>query len=495
MPSLLLVFFGAVAVAACLTPIVRVLALRFGVVALPGGRHIHGKGIPRLGGLAIAAAVVAPLVALAAMDTGLSVGIQEQSRLALGYLAGAALITAVGAWDDIRGLAASRKLVAQCVVACFAFWAGFRIDAVQVPWLFGEIQMGIFALPVTVLWIVGVTNAVNLIDGLDGLAAGVVFFAAATNLTLAVIYGSVLVAALMAALMGALVGFLFFNFNPARIFMGDSGSYFLGFSLATMSLAGALQKASTAVSLLVPLVALGLPIFDTAFSVLRRALERRSLFSPDRGHIHHRLLDMGLTHKRAVMLLYGVSLLLTVAALGIALGRSWQVGAGLILFAVVLSSLVRFAGYGSYVAERYRQRVGVYDEVTRQLMAALPPFIVRIAEARTANDCWQGANAALLGTGIEYVCVEFLVPPLRVPIAEGAADAQRSSQVHETHFSLGEQAAGTVRFKLPELPLSLPSRTLLDLFGRVIATEIAKHSIVVAEAAIAASERESTLLV
>ena len=160
--------------------------------------------------------------------------------------------------------------------------------------------MGVFALPVTVLWIVGVTNAVNLIDGLDGLAAGVTFFAAFTSFVIASISGSVFVALTMAALMGALVGFLFFNFNPARIFMGDSGSYFLGFVLATTALAGGglQQKASTAVSLLVPVLALGVPIFDTLFSMFRRVLERRPIFSADRGHVHHRLLDIGLTHRR-----------------------------------------------------------------------------------------------------------------------------------------------------------------------------------------------------
>src|SRR5262249_3320778 len=154
------------------------------------------------------------------------------------------------------GVRAMHKLFVQLAVAVIAFACGFRIEAVSLP-LLGDLSMGIFALPVTALWIVGIVNAVNLIDGLDGLAAGVVFFAALTNFVVASIYGSVLPAVLMAAMLGAVVGFLFYNFNPARIFMGDSGSYFLGYVLATMSLFGSLQKTSTAVSLLVPVLALG----------------------------------------------------------------------------------------------------------------------------------------------------------------------------------------------------------------------------------------------
>ncbi len=170
------------------------------------------------------------------------------------------------------GLRAVYKLLAQVAVAVGAFALGFRIEAVFLPFI-GTLQMGVFALPVTLLWIVGITNAVNLIDGLDGLAAGIAFFAAFTSFVVAFLSGSAFVALTMATLMGALVGFLFFNFNPARIFMGDSGSYFLGYLLATTALAGGVQqKASTAVSLLVPVIALGLPIFDTLFSMVRRLL-------------------------------------------------------------------------------------------------------------------------------------------------------------------------------------------------------------------------------
>ena len=227
--------------------------------------------------MALAIAWAVPVIALSLRDPAIADVLKSKHVQLVALLLGGAVICLIGALDDARGLRAQYKLTAQVVVACLAFFCGFQIKAVVLP-LVGALQMGAFALPVTVLWIVGVTNAVNLIDGLDGLAAGVSFFAAFTSFVIASFSGSVFVALTMAALMGALVGFLFFNFNPARIFMGDSGSYFLGFLLATTALAGGLQqKASTAVSLLVPVLALGVPIFDTLFSMFRRVLERRPI--------------------------------------------------------------------------------------------------------------------------------------------------------------------------------------------------------------------------
>jgi UDP-GlcNAc:undecaprenyl-phosphate GlcNAc-1-phosphate transferase len=275
-----------------------------------------------------------------------------------------------------------------------AYGCGFRISAVNLP-LIGELSMGVFALPVTVLWLVGVTNAVNLIDGLDGLAAGVVFFAASTNFVVAWISGSTLVAVLMASMMGALVGFLFYNFNPARIFMGDSGSNFLGIVLAMTSLAGSSQKASTAVSLLVPVVALGVPIFDTLFTIVRRWLERRPLFSPDRGHVHHRLLDMGITHRRAVLILYGISVVLTVAAIGISLGHAWQVGVALLATTAVMIGFVRSLGYFEYLHVRKRQKVRLYDRHTERLRRILPQLFGDLRLARAESEIWSQLGRAM----------------------------------------------------------------------------------------------------
>jgi len=389
------------------TPLVRRFALRIGAVSTPGGRHVHGRTIPRLGGIGLAFAWAVPVVGLALRDPTVIKALGGSWSQIVTVVGGGAAICTVGALDDVRGLRSLYKLAAQVLVAVFAFACGFQIQAIELP-LLGTLQMGAFALPVTVIWIVGVTNAVNLIDGLDGLAAGVTFFAALTSFVIASISGSVFVALTMAALMGALVGFLFFNFNPARIFMGDSGSYFLGFVLATTALAGGglQQKASTAVSLLVPVLALGVPIFDTLFSMFRRLLERRPIFSADRGHVHHRLLDLGLTHRRAVMFLYGISSLLAAGAIAVSLGRSWHVGLALLSVSLVFIGFVRFLGYFEYLHFRKRQRARLRDPFTENLRRVIPRLIVSLSGA-------VGEESALkvierLTTETTILCVEVL---------------------------------------------------------------------------------------
>jgi UDP-GlcNAc:undecaprenyl-phosphate/decaprenyl-phosphate GlcNAc-1-phosphate transferase len=374
--------------AVLLTPLVGWLAIRVGAVSAPRARDIHERAVPRLGGVAIAAAFFAPLLALSVLDTSVAATLRAHPRLALGLLGGGIGLGALGVADDTIGVRARNKFAVQLCAACFAYAMGFRIQAVSIPFL-GVWEMGVFALPITAFWIVGVVNAVNLIDGLDGLAAGVIFFAALTNFVIAVIGVQIFVAVVMAAIMGAMVGFLFYNFNPAHIFMGDSGSYFLGYMLATTSLTGAMQKTSTAVSLLVPMVALGVPIFDTLFSMLRRTLERRPMFSPDRGHVHHRLIDMGITHRRAVMLLYGVSILLMVSAIAIALGRSWESGVALLVASVVLTGLIRFVGYFEYVRLQRAAPRRDYDARTRALRHLVPVLTADLAQLATEEQLWS----------------------------------------------------------------------------------------------------------
>jgi len=362
---------------------------------------------------------------------------------------GGAAICAVGALDDVRAVRSLYKLAAQVFVAVVAFACGFQIQAIQLP-LFGTLQMGVFALPVTVLWIVGVTNAVNLIDGLDGLAAGVTFFAAFTSFVIASISGSVFVALTMAALMGALVGFLFFNFNPARIFMGDSGSYFLGFVLATTALAGGglQQKASTAVSLLVPVLALGVPIFDTLFSMFRRVLERRPIFSADRGHVHHRLLDIGLTHRRAVIFLYGVSSLLAAGAIAVSLGRSWHVGLALLSVSLVFVGLVRFLGYFEYLHFRKRQRARLRDPFTENLRRVIPSLIVSLSRASSEDAALDVLGRLTTETSMQ--CVEVLAPAGIRSRARSwrAPDADCTSRdLAELAFPIGPEASAIANLR------------------------------------------------
>jgi UDP-GlcNAc:undecaprenyl-phosphate/decaprenyl-phosphate GlcNAc-1-phosphate transferase len=374
--STLAAFMIAFAVSAALTPVVRRLALAAGALDEAGGRRVHVGRIPRLGGLAVATAFFIPLLALFALDSSLGRQFFEQPRRIVALGVGSAVVLALGALDDLRGVGARTKLAGQCIAAVVAWWGGFDIHMVILP-LVGRIDMTSISLLVTVLWFVGVINALNLIDGLDGLAAGIAFFACLTNLVVGSMNDSLLVMLLSAALGGGLLGFLVYNFNPASIFMGDSGSMFLGYVLAATSLLGSTIKSSTTVAILVPIIALGVPITDTVWAFARRIKARQSIFSADRGHIHHRLLDIGLSQRRAVILLYSFSLTLTVAATGLALGRSLAAGGALVVMATMLIGVVRTAR--AFTLRRARpipQRAR--RALVESLRATLPQFLRHI---------------------------------------------------------------------------------------------------------------------
>lgn len=397
MRTYLFSFLMTAALAALFTPIVRRLAVRVGAVSAPGGRNVNVRTVPRLGGIGIALASVCTLLMLLRLESSVGVMVQAEPLRVLGLLGGSLIVFAVGVLDDTRRVRALYKLYAQVAAATLAYICGFRIDSISTS-LGGSMSMGVFGLPVTVIWIVGIVNAINLIDGLDGLAAGIVFFAGVTNFVVAYMGGNTLLAVVMAVMLGAVVGFLFFNFNPARIFMGDSGSYFLGFLLGTSSISG--YKASTAVALLVPMIALGVPIFDTLFTVVRRFLERRPLFSPDRGHIHHRLLDMGLTHRRAVLTLYGVSIVFTVAAIALSVGRSWQGGVAVLCASIVAVGLFRSAGYFEYLVRFNRRKERVRSPDTERLRQALPTVLATLSGAANEHVIWSAFEGLLAGGGL-----------------------------------------------------------------------------------------------
>jgi UDP-GlcNAc:undecaprenyl-phosphate GlcNAc-1-phosphate transferase len=375
------------------------------------------------------------------------------------------LLALVGVLDDTRRVRASHKLFAQIVAATIAFAAGYRIAAVKLP-ILGTMSMGVFSLPITVLWIVAIVNALNLIDGLDGLAAGVAFFAGVTNLVVAHVSHDTFVSAVMATMLGAVIGFLFFNFNPARIFMGDSGSYFLGFILGTTSTTASSQKASTAVSILVPILALGLPLFDTLFALLRRYLEKRPVFSPDRGHVHHRLLDMGLTHRRAVLILYGVSLAFTAAAIGVYLGRSWQVGVALLSATAVLVGLVRFVGYYEYLVLVRRQRGRLRSTDTEALRRVVPRLPSMFEAATSEEGVFQVLQGMLAPAGLARVELFWMGEPVEVRVWEGA----RGQPVHElvsATFPIGDDrlARAELRFRWASATgeVTAPTEVLLQV--------------------------------
>ncbi len=283
------------------TPIVKTLAQKWGAVDVPkDGRRMHDHPIPRMGGLAIFLGFLLSVVLFAPFVQKNGLGIQLQSMLL-----GAVVIVVLGILDDIYALPALPKLIVQIVAAIIAVGGGNLIDTISNPNIFSADpywELGWLAYPVTVIWIVAVTNAVNLIDGLDGLACGVSTISSMTVLVIALTVAEPAVAVLMACLAGGCIGFLPYNMNPAKIFMGDTGSTFLGYVLAVVSIQG-LFKYYTLISFVVPFLMLGLPIFDTCFAFIRRIAHGQSPMHADRSHIHHRLIDMGLSQKQAVAML------------------------------------------------------------------------------------------------------------------------------------------------------------------------------------------------
>ena len=320
------------------TPLIVRIAHRLGVVDHPGPRKIHAVAVPRVGGVAVFLGFAAGLI-FAAFASGYATNTQHERVGYWSILAVASVaVLILGLVDDIRPVSFQWKFIFQVLAASAVWAAGFQVHMLGVPFVSDPVQLGWLSLPLTVLWIVGITNAFNLIDGLDGLAAGTALITTTVVAILALQGGRIAVSAVSVALVGALVGFLRYNFVPAQIFLGDSGSMFLGFSIAVVSIHGN-QKNVTAVAVFAPLLIMGYPILDTTVAIARRLNSIRTdaagrggfrymlrnayrVFLPDRGHFHHRLLEAGMSHRGAVLSLYGCALALAGAALVLVVANS-----------------------------------------------------------------------------------------------------------------------------------------------------------------------------
>lgn len=386
------VYIGSLALVLVMTPIVTRLCHRFGVVHTPGVRHIHTRPMSHIGGVAIFLAMMS--ITIAALYYPSLVGASRPAGLNV-LLSTACFIFMVGLVDDIKsnGLRARVKFIAQIAAALVICAAGIRIESVAVMDSV-TLNLGWLSWPLTLLWIVGITNAVNLIDGLDGLAAGISAVACGVIAILAASQGQTAIAVLMLALLGGICGFLFFNFNPASIFMGDCGSMFLGFTIASTSVLSATQRATTA-SLALPALALGIPIFDTLFSMLRRFLERRSIFSADRSHFHHRLIDAGFTQRKAVLAMYGLTLL--AAGIGmfmmvVPLAYVW-----IVPFVALIPLLAAFWAAGSIrlkdIKTGLRRRYGLLHQ-EREDRKSFEDAALHFRRATTFEQWWTAASTA-----------------------------------------------------------------------------------------------------
>ena len=303
---MLLAMAVAAAVSFASTPMVKALAYKVGAIDVPkDNRRMHKVPIPRLGGLAIFLAFL--------LSTLIFADIDRQMR---GILLGAIMIVVLGVMDDIMALKALPKLFVQIVAAGVAVYYGCRIQFLSNPNVFSDmtyVNLGWLSVPITIIWIVAITNAVNFIDGLDGLAVGVSAISTASITVIALLVAETNVAIVLAALFGACLGFIPYNMNPAKIFMGDTGATFLGYILATLSVTG-LFKMYAIISFAVPFLILGVPIFDICFAFLRRIAKGQNPMKADRGHVHHRLIDMGFSQKQAVAISYMLAAILGLAA-------------------------------------------------------------------------------------------------------------------------------------------------------------------------------------
>jgi len=307
----------------------RWLAFRLGAVAEPGERRIHSRPTARLGGLAMY------------LGFGLAAALFSTSASTLGLLLSAAVITTLMVFDDMHGVRPLVKLGFQIVASLLAIVGfGFYIHSVALGANHVILLSEAISVPITLLWFVGLENTVNLIDGVDGLAAGVAAIAAATLLLAAINRNETDIVILSGALIGACIGFLFYNWHPARVFMGDSGSNFLGLTLAALSVLS-VAKGAVIVALLVPILALAIPIFDTAWAILRRRLRGQSIATPDTGHLHHRLLDFGLSPRETALVFYFGTAIFACLGLAIYGHRKVLLGAILLMLLGILVIMVR----------------------------------------------------------------------------------------------------------------------------------------------------------
>jgi UDP-GlcNAc:undecaprenyl-phosphate GlcNAc-1-phosphate transferase len=387
-----------------ITPIVIAVGRKLRIYDSPTARKVHTGQIPRIGGIAIFLSSTILVMTVLFLDNAIGDRFQGIQTQIIALLGAATFIFLVGFVDDVRGVRVRYKLLAQIAAAGLMCLAGARIESLNFANLF-TLRFGLFSFPLTILWIISITNAVNLIDGLDGLAAGICAIACTVIAVFALVRGELVLVVMMLALMGSLSGFLFFNFNPARIFIGDCGSMFLGFILGSVSVMCAM-KTGTMVSLALPAVCLGLPIFDTAFSILRRYLNRWAITSPDRGHLHHRLLDMGLRHRHVVIIMYVITAL--AAGMGMFMMVTRGSGTLIIFFCVLLLLLLAFRAVGAVRLRETIAKIKYNKAISRETAEDTHLFQeIHMAFRRTVSfrQWWQMVSDTAEKEGLSELCL------------------------------------------------------------------------------------------
>jgi len=367
MKTYFVLFLIAAFTSAAITPLLRRLCQRLGLVAGPRSyRHVHQTPIPRLGGVGLYLSVAIALSSLFFVHNLLTQNLRGEIKPIGGFLLCSLLVVALGAYDDLRGANAIVKLVAMAAVAMIFYALGGRIAGLSIPFI-GQITLHpIVGCLLTLVWVVAIANAFNLIDGVDGLATGSALFSSLVLLTISLMQGRSLLVVILLALTGSLAGFLRYNFNPASIFLGDSGSLFVGFALAALSIMGS-QKASTAVAVAIPLLAFGLPVVDATVTVGRRFLSGKPIFQGDREHIHHMLLARGWSQRRVALVLYAVSAAFGLAAMMFVNGGSGMTAVMLFVLGVAVALALGNLRYHEVDELRASVRRNIGDRRTRAI--------------------------------------------------------------------------------------------------------------------------------
>jgi UDP-GlcNAc:undecaprenyl-phosphate GlcNAc-1-phosphate transferase len=409
MRTFLVAFLLAFGVSALLTPLVRQWATKLGGLDRTGSsRKIHAQPIPRVGGIAVVLGFIVPLLGLFFWENEISALFFAHPTRVLGLFLGGVAIALLGLYDDVRGADARVKFAVQGVIAITMYLLGYAVHVVANP--FGDpVQLGLLSSPLTVFWIVGIINAMNLIDGLDGLAAGVAVIVVSLTFAVALDRLDVLMCLFMASLAGAVLGFLLYNWHPASIFMGDTGSMFLGFVLGVSTVATN-QKSSTAVAILVPIVGLGLPIADTLLALLRRAACGRPIFAADREHIHHRLFDLGLGHRQTVLVLYGVCVLLALVAFSLTYVNNRDMALLLAISGSLAFVGLHRLGYLHVSRESFRQSLAARER-NHELRRALRGVSEGLERAAHLEGLFQALPPVLPALGADAVTLWLAVAP------------------------------------------------------------------------------------
>jgi UDP-GlcNAc:undecaprenyl-phosphate GlcNAc-1-phosphate transferase len=426
MRSYIILFCISFLLTLALTPVVRRKAIAWGAMAIPDDeRRLHQQPTPQFGGVAIYLAFFFTLGCVPFLGNLVSRNFTQDFPSLLGLLLPATLIFGLGIYDDFKNAGAPLKFGVQLLAASLVYVTGYRVNVISTPGGFWQLPT-LLNYPATALWIVSITNAFNLIDGVDGLAAGASVFALTSILVFSVVQGQPEISLLAIILIGAVTGFLRYNFNPATIFLGDCGALFLGFMAAVLSLAGS-QKGSTLVAITIPLVSFGLPLMDAGLSMARRFLSGQPLFAGDRGHIHHRLLDRGWSQRQVVIVLYAVCALFALFGLML-LNPKRELGA-LVFFVLGIGVIygvqhlryIEFSELGSQIKQRVSQ--------TRRALTvnvSVRRSFTELANVQTSEQFFETLEAMLATGEFDFVTLEvqeglawdtFQTPRLPLPVS------------------------------------------------------------------------------